>query len=93
MHSLFFGFNDFVHAIESKNIPFAVIVAVIVLTLKLISGLLVITNIYTNYAVTSLIIFVILATILYHNAFVDNGHFNNMLKNIALIGGLILLYK
>lgn len=93
INSLFFGFNNFVNTVKSKNIPFPMFVALIVLIFKLIASILIISDYYENYIITSLIIFVTMTIFLYHNAFIDNEQLNNMMKNIAIIGGLILLYK
>jgi len=93
INSLFFGFDNFVNTIKSKNIPFPILVAFIVLIFKLVAGVLIISDNYENYVITSLIIFVIMTIFLYHNAFIDNEQLNNMMKNIAIIGGLSLLYK
>ena len=92
IHS-FFGFNDFVELVKSKNIPLPIIVSLIVLICKLITGILIISNDYENYNISASIIFVFTVTIMYHNAFVDNTQFNNMMKNLAIIGGLMFLYK
>ena len=91
--SLFFGFESFVNNVKSKNIPFPFLIALIVLFFKLISSLLIIFNYYNNYVITALILFVILTIQFYHNTFIDNTQLNNMMKNIAIIGGLMLLYK
>ena len=93
INSLFFGLDNFIDTVKSKNIPFPTLVALIVLIFKLIASILIISNNYGNYVITLLIIFVIMTIFLYHNAFVDNEQINNMMKNIAIIGGLLLLYK
>ncbi len=92
IHS-FFGFNEFVKLVQEKNIPLPIIVSLIVLIFKLVAGILVISNDYNNYVISALILFVSATIIFYHNAFVDNEQFNNMTKNLAIIGGLMLLYK
>ena len=45
-----------------------------------------------NYSLYALIGFTALATILYHNP-MDKSQMNNFLKNLAIIGGLILLIE
>jgi uncharacterized membrane protein YphA (DoxX/SURF4 family) len=51
-------------------------------------------SLYTNYAVYGLIIFTILATILYHPLY-TNDYFKSIpfWANLSLIGGLLLLVK
>jgi len=43
---------------------------------------------YSNFALSSLIVFTILATIIYHS-----GDLSGALKNASVIGGMILLMK
>ena len=45
-----------------------------------------------NYCLYALIGFTVLATILYHNP-MNKSQMNNFLKNLAIIGGLLLLIK
>lgn len=82
--------------IESKGMPFATIITIMVIIFKLICGSVIAfgnNKTYTNISAFLLIGFTVLTTILYHNAFIDFGQFNNMLKNIAVIGGLLLIIE
>ena len=95
LYSLINGFDDYTNAIASKGIPLAIFIAFGVLLFKIIAGLVILfsqNEQYTKLAVIGLIIFTVLVTILYHNPFQDKSQINNMLKNIAVIGGLLLLY-
>jgi putative oxidoreductase len=47
---------------------------------------------YVKYGILSLILFTIMATLLYHNPFVDPKEKINFMKNLAIIGGLGILY-
>lgn len=87
---LFFDFNSFVGAVESKNLPLPVLTAIIALLMKLVGGLLVMFNLYPMYGASILIIFTLLATALFHNIFQDVGELTNFLKNLSIVGGLIL---
>ena len=89
--SIFWGFGDFSNAVASKNIPFPVFVAVLVLAVKIVGGISVATDYKSMYGAFSLLVFTILATIMFHNPFADPGQLTNMLKNIAIIGGIVLL--
>lgn len=95
LKSFLSGFDEFTNAIKSKNIPYPVIIAIFLLGLKFVAGL------YVGFgqnpkilktAIISLVVFIILATFLFHNAFMEPKQFNNMFKNIAIIGGLLVLY-
>lgn len=87
----FYNFDNFVNIVRSKNLPFPTFIALIALLIKLVGSLMVILNVYPKLGTYSLIIFTIIATILYHNIFVEINQLNAMLKNISIIGGLILL--
>lgn len=91
--SLLYGFDDFTSMIAAKNIMYPSVVALIILITKLVGGFLVMTNLYNNHVITGLITFVVMTTYMYHNAFTDSSELTSMMKNIAVIGGLLLLYK
>ena len=91
VYSLFFNFNGFSGAIAAKNLPFPTILAIFVLSLKILAGTFLVFNYHAYLATISLIGFTALATVIYHNGFVDASQFNNMMKNFAIIGGLLLL--
>ncbi|ARF12160.1 hypothetical protein Klosneuvirus_3_295 [Klosneuvirus KNV1] len=95
IYSLIYKFDDFSNAVISKGIPLAILIAFAVLLFKIIAGLVILLSKneqYTKISVICLIIFTTIATILFHNPFTDKSQFNNMLKNVAVIGGLLLLY-
>ena len=48
---------------------------------------------YGKFAIISLILFTILATILYHNPLMDSTQTMAMLKNLSIIGGLMSLHN
>lgn len=92
------NFDGYASAVSLKNIPFPTLVAALALTLKVIGGLSIVVKEPTlnppkvrNNIILGLIIFTALATILYHNAFTDSSQFGDMLKNFAVMGGLLLL--
>jgi uncharacterized membrane protein YphA (DoxX/SURF4 family) len=91
LKSILFGFDGFVGMVKSKNIPFPVIVAILALATKLIGGLSVTFDWHSELGALMLIVFTTIATVLFHNAFADSSQLTNMLKNISIIGGLVLL--
>ena len=86
-----FGFNHFVGIIEEKGLPFPVILAIVALTVKLLGGFSVALDINAQLGALALIIFMLIVTPIYHNGFKDLKEMAPMLKNIAVIGGLMLL--
>lgn len=89
-----FNFQGFVNMVKSKNIPMATIVATLVLALKIIAGLIIAfsnNQQIVRISAISLIVFTLMATYLFHNAYLNPGELTNMLKNLSLVGGLMLL--
>ena len=72
----------------SVGIPAAAIVAILIIILKIGGGLLVATGIHAREGAWALIIFVILATLIAHTS---AGEMLNALKNLAIIGGLLMV--
>lgn len=82
------------------NIPFLLykLAIIMVIILQFIGSNFVIYSMITNnyklvayYIVLGLILFTLLATLIFHNPLIKDGETINLLKNISLIGGLILL--
>lgn len=74
----------------------AALATVIAVILKLGGGLLLLVNHKTNYAAWMLIIFTVLATLLYHTDWSGADaqmQITQFLKNVAIIGGLLLYAK
>lgn len=87
-------FSVFSDMIASKNIPYPSLIAILVLGLKLIGGFsIVFDSKFSKFSNLLLIIFMVITTALFHNAFKDPKQLNNMMKNIAIIGGLFLLLE
>ena len=93
LNSAINGFDGYVSMIESKGIPFAMFVAILVLAFKIIAGFSIITNNYNNNIIIGLIAFTLAATLLYHNVVINKNELTSFMKNIGLIGGLLMLYK
>jgi putative oxidoreductase len=94
LRALLFNLDGFSNIIASKNLNLKLdpkIVAITVLIFKLVIGIALALGIRTKDTSILLIIFTAIATIFYHNAFVDSSQFSHMLKNIAIIGGLLLI--
>ena len=90
----FMNLKGFSGLIASKSIPFPGLVAIAVLSLKVLGGFSIAMNDeYSLLYTKGLLVFMALATILYHNVFVDPSQLNHALKNIAVIGGLLYLLK
>ncbi len=74
----------------------AALATVIAVILKLGGGLLLLVNYKTSYAAWMLIVFTVLATLMYHTNWSGadaQEQMNHFLKNLAIIGGLLLYAK
>ena len=70
----------------------------LVIVLEILGPIVIIYNSQTNrlsqlayYSSISLAIFTILATYLYHNPITQKGQFYYFMKNVSIIGGLLVL--
>lgn len=84
---LVLNFSDRVGFIETI-VPFAALVAVVVAAMKLLGGLSVLLGYKTEWGAWTLIVFVALTIVFVHN---NMGELVTALKNLGLIGGLLLL--
>lgn len=74
----------------------ALLATVVAIVLKLGGSLMLILNYKTSYAAWMLIIFTVLATLMYHTNWSGADaqmQITNFLKNLAIIGGLLLYAK
>jgi putative oxidoreductase len=92
IYGFVYNFDNYVNMVASKNIPLPHIVAYCVLIFKLVAGMLLLFNSCTKLVVTSLIVFIVAVTVIYNNPIDDETQFLDMMKNIGLVGGLLLLY-
>lgn len=74
----------------------AVIATIVAIVLKLGGGLMLLFNFHTRWAAWMLIVFTVLATLLYHmdwSGADGQMQMTNFLKNLAIIGGLLLFAR
>jgi putative oxidoreductase len=82
------GFAGFVPAIASKGLPLPQVLGVGAIAFLLLGALSLILGYKTNIGAILLILFLIPATLLFHPPTTD---LTNFLKNLALIGGLLMV--
>ena len=83
-------FNGFHSMVASKIVMFTTIITILALAIKILGSLFVIFDYYSIFGASILIIFTIIASILFHNPLIQNNQLNNLLKNLSIIGGLSL---
>ena len=83
--------QGFATSIAGKGLPFPTYLAYLALAAKILGGLSVATNWYVSTGKLILILFTLATTVLFHNPMQDPSQMTNMLKNLAIIGGLLLI--
>lgn len=82
------GVEGFSGMIEMRGLPMAVLLAWVVVAIHIVAGAFLIAGYKTKEAALALLVFVLLATLLYHLMWEDM----NLFKNLAIIGGLMYVY-
>lgn len=82
------GVDSFVTVIEARGLPMASLLAWVVILIKVGAGGAMILGYKTKEAALALLGFTILATVFYHMS-IEDPH---LLKNLAIIGGLMYVY-
>ena len=85
------GFSGFTGMLSSMGLPMASLIAIAVVVVKVGGGAALIIGWNERYASIALMIFSIFTILLVHNNFGDQ--LVMMLKNLAIIGGLLYVYK
>ncbi|MBE9076826.1 DoxX family protein [Romeria aff. gracilis LEGE 07310] len=83
-------FPGFQQDIADAGLPLAPLLAVGTIVFQLLGGLSLLIGFKTRIGATLLILFLIPASIFFHNPF-DPSQLTNFLKNLALIGGLLMV--
>jgi putative oxidoreductase len=82
------GIDNFAQGIAAG--PFPAILAWPVAIFEIVAGLAIIVGFFTRYTALALAVFCILTGIFYHQGAEE---MSNMLKNLALAGGFLILYS
>jgi putative oxidoreductase len=91
------GLSAFAASLEQKGVPFAAVMALIGAPVEFFGGLAIVLGIETRYAAALMVGFVIMATLISHRFWeyqdaarqMQQTHF---LKNVAIIGGFVVLF-
>lgn len=85
------GFSGFVELIGSQGLPLPAVLAVGTIFFQLLGAILLLLGYQTKLGSILLIVFLIPASIMFHNPIADPSQWNDFLKNIGLIGGLLMV--
>ena len=83
------GFAGTVGYVASGGFPMPEVFAVLTIIIELGGGLMLLLGFHSRIAAKALIVFTVIATAVYHNVFVDATQQVMLLKNLAIIGGLL----
>lgn len=92
------GFEGTAANIASKNLPLPAIATTIAIVVEFVGGLMVVVGWKTRWAALAVAVFTFFASIFFHNfwampdAAAARTNMIMFMKNIAVIGGLLLLY-
>ena len=84
-------FPNYLALVNVRNLPYPEYLAMIALGFKILGGISLTGNIYVSWGRWLLIIFTIIATGLFHNPVMDPTQLDNFLKNMGIVGGLLLV--
>ena len=84
------GFSGFVEMI-GQTLPLAPLLAIGTIAFQLLGAASLILGFKTNIGAILLLAFLIPATLVFHNFLGDPNQLGNFLKNLGLIGGLLLI--
>jgi putative oxidoreductase len=86
------GFSGAVGYIASAGVPMPEVMAVIAIIFELGGGVALLFGYHSRIAAKVLIIFTLVATLIFHTDFSDQMQQVQFLKNLAVIGGLLQIY-
>ncbi|GAB4532025.1 MAG: hypothetical protein Tsb0014_16050 [Pleurocapsa sp.] len=85
------GFSGFVELISSQGLPLASLLAAGTVFFQLLGAIALLLGYKTKIGSILLIIFLIPASLMFHNPIADPSQINDFLKNVGLIGGLLMV--
>lgn len=85
------GYGGTVEMMASKGLPLPAVLLIFTIAFQLLGGLSLLLGYKVQIGSLLLIIFLIPATLAFHNPLIDASEINNFLKNIGLIGGLLMV--
>ncbi len=85
------GFTSTAEMMANKGLPIAEILLIFTIAFQLFGGLSLLFGYKVKLGSILLILFLIPATLVFHNPLADSSEINSFLKNIGLIGGLLMV--
>lgn len=85
------GFGGTAEMMTNQGLPIAEVLLIFTIAFQLIGGLSLLLGYKVKIGSILLILFLIPATLVFHNPLADPSEINDFLKNIGLIGGLLMV--
>ncbi len=85
------GYDSTVEMMANTGLPIPDVLLIFTITFQLLGGLSLLLGYKVKVGSILLILFLILASLVFHNPIADPNEINNFLKNIGLIGGLLMV--
>ena len=85
------GFSELSQIISSQALPLASLLAAGTVLFQLLGAVSLLIGYQTKIGSILLILFLIPASLLFHNPIADPSQINDFLKNVGLIGGLLMI--
>ncbi|MEO0373662.1 MAG: DoxX family protein [Cyanobacteria bacterium P01_A01_bin.17] len=86
-----FGFTGTAEMMANTGLPIASVLLAFTIIFQLLGGLSLLFGYKVKLGSILLILFLIPATLVFHNPIADPGELNSFLKNLGLIGGLLMV--
>ena len=86
-----FGFASTAEMMANKGLPIAGVLLFFTIAFQLLGGFSLLFGYKVKIGSILLILFLIPATLVFHNPLADPNEINSFLKNISLIGGLLMV--
>lgn len=87
----FFGFSDTQQMMAEQGLPVAGLLLVVTIIFQLLGGLSLVLGYKSQIGAILLIIFLIPATLVFHNPVRDPSQITDFMKNLGLLGGLLMV--
>lgn len=87
-----FGFTGIAKMMSERGLPIPFVLLAGSVVCLLLGGLSILLGFKVRWGAILLIIFLIPATLVFHNFIADPSELNNFLKNIGLMGGILFVY-
>ncbi|MEL6909980.1 MAG: DoxX family protein [Cyanobacteria bacterium J06631_6] len=85
-----FGFTDTASMMAGQGLPIPQVLLIFTIAFQLLGGLSLLLGYKVKIGSILLILFLIPATLVFHNPIANPDELNSFLKNIGLIGGLLM---